>query len=209
MSESAAVLERCIGDVDRFAVEHWGRRPLICRSRGSFDDLLTSAAVADLLELAARRPTMRMVHNGKPISPSEYTKTIRMGGQWIPDVASLDRIGDQLALGATLVVQSLERVHPPIREFAHALQSEISHPVQANAYLSPPNASGLARHADTHDVIVIQLEGAKSWDIEGLGSIEVHPGDVVYIPPRMRARCLDCDTTQPASHHRDHPGYRR
>jgi mannose-6-phosphate isomerase-like protein (cupin superfamily) len=182
MSDFRTALRRCVGDVDRFAVEFWGRRPLVCRARGSFEDLLSSASVADLLELSARRPTMRMVLDGKMIAPAEYTKTVRMGGQPIPEVADDDRIADQLALGATLVLQSLERVHPPIRAFVHALQTEMSHPVQANAYLSPPNASGLARHEDSHDVIVIQIEGVKSWDIEGVGSIEVDPGDVVYIP---------------------------
>ena len=182
MSDLESVLGRCIGDVSRFAAENWGRSPLICRSRDSFDDLLSSEAIIDLLELSARRPMMRMVRDGATIAPAEYTKSVRMGGISTSDVADVDRVAGQLAAGATLVLQNLERVHPPIRAFAFALQTEISHPVQANAYLSPPGAAGLGRHADTHDVIVIQLDGAKSWDIEGLGLIEIAGGDVVYIP---------------------------
>ena len=57
-----------------------------------------------------------------------------------------------------------------------------SHHVQANAYLSPPNAAGLNPHRDLHDVIVVQLEGDKCWDVEGLGEVRLGEGDVLYLP---------------------------
>ena len=40
MDPDAAVLARCVGDVDVFAREVWGRRPLVHRGAGSFSDLL-------------------------------------------------------------------------------------------------------------------------------------------------------------------------
>ncbi len=36
-------------------------------------------------------------------------------------------------------------------------------PLQANAYLTPPGAAGLAPHHDTHDVFVLQCAGTKHW----------------------------------------------
>ena len=60
-------------------------------------------------------------------------------------------------------------------------------PVQINAYLTPPGAAALARHADAHDVIVVQLLGTKHWRIAD-ESIELAGGDVVYIPEGLPTR---------------------
>ena len=54
--------------------------------------------------------------------------------------------------------------------------------MQANAYLTPAGARGLTRHADEHDVLVLQSSGHKSWDVAGLGAITASPGDVLYLP---------------------------
>ena len=66
------------------------------------------------------------------------------------------------------------------------MHAEISHPVQANAYLSPADSAGLAPHSDSHDVLVLQVEGAKRWDVAELGTVQLEPGDVLYIPRGQR-----------------------
>ncbi|HSP29627.1 MAG TPA: cupin domain-containing protein, partial [Ilumatobacteraceae bacterium] len=63
-----------------------------------------------------------------------------------------------------------------------------SHPVQANAYLTPPNAVGLAEHSDLHDVLAVQLYGSKRWWVDGLGDVAMRPGDVMYVPRGVRHR---------------------
>ena len=176
-------LARCIGDVGAFEREHWGQRPLLCRGAGPFGDLLDIAAVERLLGAAARRPTFRLVRDGRPVPPSEYTRTVRVGGTDLANVADIDRIVDQVADGATVVLQSLQRTWAPVEGFCLELEEAIGHPVQANAYLSPGEGrAGLSRHSDTHDVIVLQLEGAKGWDVECLGRFALQPGDTLYMP---------------------------
>lgn len=176
------LLATLVGDTRAFAEQCWGRRPAVFHPQARFDHLLSGAAVCDLLEHATRRPNLRMVRNGTVLSPQDYTTSVRMGGTMTSDVADVERIAAQFATGATLVVQSLERIHPPLRAFARELHREISHPVQANAYLSPPTAAALAPHSDRHDVFVVQLEGSKSWEVEGMGSVELVAGDVLYMP---------------------------
>jgi len=63
------------------------------------------------------------------------------------------------------VVQSLQRWWPPVARFCRGLELELGHPVQANAYLTPGGARGLAPHHDTHDVFVLQVAGTKHWTI--------------------------------------------
>ncbi len=97
--------------------------------------------------------------------------------------------------GATLVLQSLHRTVSSVGSFVTALQDEISHPVQANAYLTPPGATGLAEHADLHDVFALQLHGSKQWWVDGLGDVTVHSGDVLYVPRGTRHRAATGSAT--------------
>ena len=122
------------------------------------------------------------MRDGRTLPPAEYCTNLRMGGRRVDDVVDAAKVAARLADGATLVLQSLQRTHHPVGRFTAALEAEVSHPVQANAYLTPAGASGLSRHADGHDVIVVQLHGSKHWVIDGLGAVELTPGDVVYLP---------------------------
>lgn len=186
-------LDRLVGDVGRFATDHWGRRPLVRRSGGHFDDLLDVAAVERLLVDLGRTPTFRLVREGRRLPASDYTLRTRVGGVSIDDVADVDRILDEVAHGATVVLQGLQRFWPPLTELCLELERSVGHAVQANAYLTPPGAAGLAEHADEHDVLVLHVAGAKRWEVEGLGTVALDPGDVMYVPARARhaAHTLD------------------
>ena len=76
-----------------------------------------------------------------------------------------DRLVRLFADGSTLVLQALHRVWPPILEFCQKLAAELGHPVQANAYVTPPQNQGFSAHYDVHDVFVLQIEGEKRWRI--------------------------------------------
>ena len=64
-----------------------------------------------------------------------------------------------------MVLQGLHRVWPPIIELCQQLAAELGHPVQANAYVTPPQNQGFSNHYDVHDVFVLQIEGEKRWQI--------------------------------------------
>ncbi len=164
-------LGRCVGDVEQFASDTWGQRAMVRRAAGSFRDL---------------RPSLRMVRDGEAIPIGSYTKSVRLGGVWTTDVADPPAITHQFHTGATLILQSLDRTHRPLVQFCRALEEEISHPVQANAYLSPPHSAGLLPHADTHDVLLLQVEGGKRWTVAGVGAVDLVAGDVAYIPRGCR-----------------------
>jgi hypothetical protein len=64
--------------------------------------------------------------------------------------------------------------------------------VQVNVYVTPPASRGLGVHHDGHDVFVLQVFGAKQWDVyereDGKGAgdpriaARLTPGDAMYIP---------------------------
>ncbi|MDP8927641.1 MAG: cupin domain-containing protein, partial [Actinomycetota bacterium] len=106
--------------------------------------------------------------------------------------------------GATIVLQGLHRYWEPVARFCRGLELALTHPVQANAYVTPPVASGLRVHHDTHDVFALQTYGRKQWvtyppvvprplasqrwsSDEGAPGepeldVELKPGDCLYLP---------------------------
>jgi hypothetical protein len=118
----------------------------------------------------------------------------------------LPRLLARFDAGATLVVSQFHELHAPLARFCRGLERVFLHPVQANIYLTPPGSQGFRIHYDTHDVVVLQVEGAKRWRVwpgqpvphptrripwAGSGSVRpegepatltLAPGDALYLP---------------------------
>jgi mannose-6-phosphate isomerase-like protein (cupin superfamily) len=186
-------LARLVGDPERFGAEVWGRRPQVHRGGDVLPDVLTLADVDGLLASATRRPEVRLMRDGQAVDPRSWTSHTRLGGRWVADVVDAAAVARHLHDGATVVLQSLHRTVPAVGRFAAALEQQVSHPVQVNAYLTPPGSAGLAPHADGHDVLAAQLHGTKDWWVDGLGEVTLGAGDVLYLPTSTRHRAATTD----------------
>jgi bifunctional lysine-specific demethylase and histidyl-hydroxylase NO66 len=155
-------------DPERFATDYWGTQALLSPADelpGGFAGLLTSDAIDELLsERGLRTPFLRVAKNGSTLAEKAFTGPGGVGAT-IGDQVSDDKLVRLFADGSTLVLQALHRVWPPIIEFCQRLADELGHPVQANAYTTPPQNQGFSNHYDVHDVFVLQLEGSKRWQI--------------------------------------------
>jgi hypothetical protein len=161
-------LARCAGDVRTFLDGYWGRAPLhrAGADPSGFADLFSLDEVDRYVSSSSpRTPAFRLVRDGRPLPPASYTRTARIGGQSVPGVADPVAIFSELRNGATIVFQGLQRSCPPLTRFCRALELELSHAVQANAYVTPAGSRGLGVHYDTHDVFVLQLAGSKQWSV--------------------------------------------
>src|SRR4051794_27617011 len=139
-------LSRCAAsDHTSFAEQQWGRAPLLSRAAelpAPFDDLLDAAAVDELVsQRGLRTPFLRMAKEGQVLSTGTFTRGGGAGAS-IGDQAADDRILARLDDGATLVLQALHRTWPPLVTFASRLSDELGHPVQINAYITPPGNRG-------------------------------------------------------------------
>lgn len=164
-----AVLSRLISvDPADFADHYWGRRALLSTAAelpGSFADLLSAEAVDELVsERGLRTPFLRVAKNGSTLGERTFTAPGGVGAG-IGDQVSDDKLVGLFADGATMVLQALHRVWPPVLELCQQLAAELGHPVQANAYVTPPQNQGFSNHYDVHDVFVLQIEGEKRWQI--------------------------------------------
>jgi lysine-specific demethylase/histidyl-hydroxylase NO66 len=175
------------------------------RHAEAFDDVLSLADVDRALTGSGlRRPAFRVVRDGEVLPPGTYTRSARTGATRIDDLIDTGRALELFAGGATIVLQGLQRWWAPATRFCRDLELVLGHAVQANAYLTPPGAAGLAPHHDTHDVFVLQVAGTKHWVVREpavdtplprhtsdhdtaaaqpvLFEADLVPGDALYLP---------------------------
>jgi bifunctional lysine-specific demethylase and histidyl-hydroxylase NO66 len=165
-----SVLPRLIAvDRDQFASQYWGQQPLLSPADDlpatGFAELLDAQAIDELVsKRGLRTPFLRVAKNGATLADRAFTGPGGVGAG-IADQVSDDKLVRLFADGSTLVLQALHRLWPPILEFCQRLAAELGHPVQANAYVTPPQNQGFSAHYDVHDVFVLQIEGEKRWRI--------------------------------------------
>ena len=164
-------------DPDDFARDVWSRGPLLstraelAAGGSGFDDLFSLEAVDELLSRRGlRTPFIRLAKNGVVAPAARYTRSGGTGARVADQVAD-DRVLELFLDGHTVVLQGLHRLWPPLIGFAGALTTELGHPVQVNAYVTPRSSQGFSAHYDVHDVFVLQVAGEKRWRIHE----PVHP----------------------------------
>lgn len=161
------MLTRCIAtDAVTFAGQFWGREPLLSRADAlprDFSDLLSAEHVDELLaERGVRAPFIRIAKGGEVLARDCYLGPAGFGAE-MPDQVDSAKLLGQFASGATIVLQGLHRLWPPLIDFVRAFVDDVGHPVQANAYVTPPGSRGFDPHYDVHDVFVLQTSGHKHW----------------------------------------------
>ncbi|HEU4350197.1 MAG TPA: cupin domain-containing protein, partial [Actinoplanes sp.] len=213
-SDRPALRRAVATDADKFAHAYWGRQPLLSRAADlagpdGFTDLLSPDAVDELLSRRGlRTPFLRVADRGTVLPAGRFTGSGGAGAE-ISDQVIDDQVMRLYADGATLVLQGLHRIWPPLIAYAGRLGRELRQPLQVNAYLTPAGSQGFATHYDTHDVFVLQVGGTKRWRIhepvladplerqawgghkdevsataEGEPALDVvlEPGDALYLP---------------------------
>jgi hypothetical protein len=202
--------------VERFLAEHWEQRPLVVprAEAGRFDDLLSERDVERLvLETGIRTPGFRLVKAGETVDG--YTTDLPWRPSAFTGVADVRRVLEEFGRGATIVLQGLHHLWLPLARYCRHLEAFLGHPVQANAYYTPAGSQGLPVHHDTHEVISLQVAGAKRWLVyepvlelplkdqryrsalgepgEPVLDVELAAGDTLYLPRGWLHQALTSD----------------
>jgi len=200
-----------VSDPEGFAAA-WGQEALLATADELprlFDDLFTLDAVDELLShRGLRTPFLRLAKEGSIVPTARFTRSGGVGAE-IGDQVDDEAVARLFADGSTIVLQALHRTWAPIGAFARELAADLGHPVQVNAYVTPPSSRGFSAHYDIHDVFVLQIAGEKRWvvhppvfeaplrsqpwtgrrdDVERAAAgdplldVALAPGDVLYLP---------------------------
>lgn len=198
-------LSRLVKHTDLFLTTYWGREPLRIpgAARDGFNSLLQ---LADIEKLLATVPLsadlVRVYRNGEAEAPERYTDSIRTASHVEHSYVAVDALFKLYSTGGTVVVSALDKLWPPVRELCRALADELSHPVDAYAFITSAGSVGLSPHVDHEATFLLQLTGIKHWklfpkiaeyprltrpvssDPESVNAtFELRAGDVLYIPP--------------------------
>lgn len=140
-----------------------------CVHQGSSSRLnrLLSIHDCDVLigERALRTPAVQMAKDGRRLPPHRYTWAPLRSEVGVSDEIRPAAVKHELELGATLVINGLDRLWPPAKDFCQRLGFELGFPVHANAYLTPPEAQGFRHHHDADSVFIVQTSGSKTWQL--------------------------------------------
>lgn len=183
-----------------FFSDYWQLKPglLVSKSNGIFEKIFDRKSVEHIIEFCQPKPPSIRIsstsNNGDPEIP--FTPNGRI---------NVDHVRKAYLGGQTIILNSVEDYDPNIAMLARSLEVEMNARVQVNCYLTPPASQGFQAHYDTHDVLVMQMEGTKRWKIYGADiacplhemidggprptedcqkptELVLQPGDVLYIP---------------------------
>ncbi len=102
-----------------------------------------------------------------------------MNGKSLPQTQEPQNWSDRLRQGATLIVNGVHHRVPTVAKLAADLRHEIGYQTHVNLYCSPAKQQGFNCHYDTHDVLILQIEGNKKWF--------VFSETVLYPTPEMKS----------------------
>jgi ribosomal protein L16 Arg81 hydroxylase len=181
-----------------FFKAHWDAAPLhVAGKDRDFSSLISVARIDALIaDQIFDGDQLSMARTDPRIEPSAYLSD---GGLADPGL-----VARRYQEGATLILPQLNRRERALAQLCRALEAELGHPVQTNVYLTPPNAQSFQTHYDTHDVFILQVEGAKRWRLydapagavfrgeafepgvvsagETSAEFVLAPGDLLYVP---------------------------
>ncbi|KUP96830.1 cupin domain-containing protein [Thermobifida cellulosilytica] len=132
--------------------------------------LLTFQALSDLLSTHQLEPPRLRLHRaGRPVPLNDYTEPVEASGV-ARRLVRPEALYEQLRNGASLVLDGIDRLHPPIRAAADDLMRLVHERVQVNLYLIWGDSHGFNTHWDDHDTFIVQVAGTKHWQVHGQGT---------------------------------------
>jgi ribosomal protein L16 Arg81 hydroxylase len=126
--------------------------------------------------IASVMPSSNIVVNLKGKTCAEFMYRRGPEGQLCPD--ALQQMATQ---GISIVLKQIHKYAPPIATLANAIERRIGHAVHVNCYITFGITSAFTPHYDTHDVLAVQVQGAKRW--RGYGIPIAYP--LKDFPPRV------------------------
>lgn len=90
-------------------------------------------------------------------------ETYCAGGAYVDKAKVLD-LHEQ---GATIILRSVEQWSGQLQRLRIEAEEFFGCECQINAYLTPPGQKSTPPHWDTHDLVVMQLAGRKTWRLYG------------------------------------------
>ncbi len=178
---------------EQFFAENWEKQYLHLESTVAdrFESILK---LSDLNELfMGRRLDMSEVSavaTGYVVAPGRYSaSSIKSASDLTKGRVDGHKLKALARDGATIILNRVNEQIPSLHSFCTLLGKAMRQSVWANCYITLPGGEGFRDHYDTHDVFILQLDGAKKWLIR--------PSPIQLPSAEIPHRVLDAPLREP------------
>jgi ribosomal protein L16 Arg81 hydroxylase len=143
-----------------FVTDYLGQKFLhLPGPQGRFSSLFPWPVLNEMLDTHRFvSPRLRLSQDGKTVSPDLFMKNGQLRGAELTGL---------LRDGATLIIDAVDEVHAPLKNFAQHLSRKLQARINVNLYAGWRTSHGFDVHWDNHDVFILQVAGKKHWKIYG------------------------------------------
>ncbi|WP_421119878.1 JmjC domain-containing protein [Aquihabitans daechungensis] len=166
-----------------------------------------------------RPEELRLVRGGAFVDASSFTYEVRRSTGPYTAIDPLS-VRSAMAEGATLAIDRFQTYHSEVARLCNSLALSLGVPTQCNVYCTPSGGGGFAWHADSHNVLILQVEGSKDWstatrlpaerlptpsccaeveEVCGVEEVTLSPGDLLYLPRGVPHRAV-AGSDAPSTH---------
>ncbi|GGX08432.1 cupin domain-containing protein [Streptomyces noursei] len=175
--------------------------------RGAIETPASLISWEDLNNIIASQrlepPRLRLSMDGEMLPQYRYASPVATRRHTVYHRLMPTELHARLREGASLVIDAIDEIQPSIGAAAAELEGWLRTGVQTNLYASWTAREGFGTHWDDHDVVVVQIDGAKRWRLFGqtrvapmykdteepeeppkepVAELVLRPGDILYLP---------------------------
>eukprot|EP01060_Flectonema_neradi_P027779 TRINITY_DN37401_c0_g1_i1.p1 TRINITY_DN37401_c0_g1~~TRINITY_DN37401_c0_g1_i1.p1 ORF type:complete len:511 (+),score=87.32 TRINITY_DN37401_c0_g1_i1:59-1534(+) len=168
-------LEEILFEESGVAVPWDEGRVSVYRGAGStWGDILDKNALFDLLQ---NTDSVHATHSRLlPEQDIDIVKTFRnQTTSRNPPNAVTNPIDSFKTMQYSIILHDLEKRQTRAHKKSHFLSEAFICPVSISVVITPPDSQGLGKHVHKHDIFVIQISGAKSWQVYDVPESKVLP----------------------------------
>ena len=213
--------------VDEFLQEYYEKKPLhIARNAPGYYNRYFSLSEMErvLYGTGLRTHDLHVFKEGVQVRTETYTEPSKNklpdGNEEPSDVIDPDRASALFASGCTINLVGVHRFSPSAMALNREMEMLFRCAINPNVYLTPAGNQGFSVHYDTHDTLIVQIEGSKLWRLYGSPvelpldeqrfnskvmspgdlqmEFQMQPGDLLYIP---RGYCHEAKANEGLSLH--------
>jgi ribosomal protein L16 Arg81 hydroxylase len=144
---------------EKFFGAYWGKGAMhIARDDATYLSRWISLSELDRLVTSIRIPltNLNLAHGDSPLPVQEYAS-----GDYIDKIKVLElHYG-----GATIILRAAEQWSPELNRLRIQVERDLGSSAQINVYFTPAGEKSTPPHWDTHDLLILQIEGSKRWRI--------------------------------------------
>lgn len=127
---------------------------------------LVSELWTDILRTGPMWSNLRLFHEGHDLHPTRYMTGRISDGLIVHSTVNANAVVSCLETGATLIANHLHETSAAVQRVQEILEYQLGAKVWIQSYLTRASRTAFGLHRDDHNLVVLQLLGSKSWQVE-------------------------------------------